>query len=73
MAADVSSGNNVNIGAAGSAVKQSIENKTTATVADSTINTDNLSLNAETTSTLVSVAGQVSAATGENSIAAGLT
>lgn len=73
VAANVSGGNNVNIGAAGSAVKQSIKNKTTATVADSTINTDNLSLDAETTSTLVSVAGQVSVATGENSIAAGLT
>ncbi|MGM9582814.1 MAG: beta strand repeat-containing protein, partial [Phascolarctobacterium sp.] len=73
VAANVSGGNNVNIGAAGSAVKQSIKNNTTATVADSAINTDNLSLDAETTSTLVSVAGQVSIATGENSIAAGLT
>ena len=73
VAATVKSGEKASFAASGSGVRQSIQNETTATVEDTTVNTDHLKISGETSSTLVSVAGQVSAETGKSGVAAGLT
>ena len=61
------------MGLAGSGVKQTITNQTTATVEDSTLTTDKLFINGKTASSLVSVAGQVSVTTSQQGVAGGLT
>ncbi len=73
VAATIKSGEKASFAASGSGVRQSIQNETTATVEDTTVNTDHLKISGETSSTLVSVAGQVSAKTGKSGVAAGLT
>ena len=73
VAATVKSGEKASFAASGSGVRQSIQNETIATVEDTIVNTDHLKISDETNSTLVSVAGQVSAETGKSGVAAGLT
>ena len=73
VAAEASGSQQVGLGLAGSGVKQSISNQTTATVEDSTLTTDHLLVNGKTASSLVSVAGQVSVTTSQQGVAGGLT
>ena len=61
VAASTSTGEKVSISLAGSGAKQSISNNTLASVENATITTDKLAIDSSTKSTLVSVAGQVSA------------
>ena len=73
VAAEASGSQQVGLGLAGSGVKQTITNETTATVEDSTLTTDHLLVNGKTASSLVSVAGQVSVTTSQQGVAGGLT
>ena len=73
VAAEASGSQQVGLGLAGSGVKQTITNQTTATVEDSTLKTDRLFINGKTESSLVSVAGQVSVTTSQQGVAGGLT
>ena len=73
VAAEASGSQQVGLGLAGSGVKQTITNQTTATVEDSTLTTDKLFINGKTASSLVSVAGQVSVTTSQQGVAGGLT
>ncbi len=73
VAAEASGGQQVGLGLAGSGVKQTISNATTATVEDSSMTTDHLLVNGTTSSSLVSVAGQVSVITSQQGVAGGLT
>ena len=56
----------------GSGVKQTIHNDTTATVEDTAVTAGGLTIQGKTTSSLVSVAGQVSAETSQKGVAGGL-
>ncbi len=73
VAAIAGSGEKASFAAAGSGVRQFIQNQTTATVEDTIVTTDHLDVTGKTNSSLVSVAGQVSAETGKSGGAAGLT
>ena len=61
VAAGTKGGEKVSLSLAGSGAKQSISNNTVASVENANITTDKLAIDSSTKSTLVSVAGQVSA------------
>ena len=73
VAAETSGSQQIRLGLAGSGVKQTITNQTTAAVEDSNLTTDHLLVNGTTSSSLVSVAGQVSVTTSQQGVAGGLT
>lgn len=73
VAAETSGSQQIGLGLAGSGVKQTITNQTTAAVEDSNLTTDHLLVNGTTSSSLVSVAGQVSVTTSQQGVAGGLT
>lgn len=73
VAVGANGGEKPSLSLSGSGVKQTIHNDTIATVEDATMATDRLDVQGTTASSLVSVAGQVSAETSQKGVAGGLS